>query len=137
MTIPEFSIKRRITVFMVILIVCIFGIIAFFRLRLDMLHELEYPVVSVMRRCVPRWPSLSLSASFSRRCSPLSSSPSSIRFSTGSRSPETAGGRGTGGGTPDPFKALYDTIRTTTNRVESGKVRYDVIELDNLRLQKM
>jgi len=25
----------------------------------------------------------------------------------------------------------------TTNRVESGKVRYDVIELDNLHLQKM
>lgn len=48
MTIPEFSIKRRITVFMVILIVCIFGIIAFFRLGLDMLPELEYPVVSVI-----------------------------------------------------------------------------------------
>jgi HAE1 family hydrophobic/amphiphilic exporter-1 len=48
MTIPEFSIKRRITVFMVILIVCIFGIIAFSRLGLDMLPELEYPVVSVI-----------------------------------------------------------------------------------------
>jgi len=47
-----------------------------------------------------------------------------------------AGGRGTGGGTPNPFKSLYDTIRTMTNRVESEKVRYDVIELDNLRLQK-
>jgi len=45
MTIPEFSIKRRITVFMVILIVCIFGIIAFSRLGLDMLPEIEYPVV--------------------------------------------------------------------------------------------
>lgn len=48
MTIPEFSIKRRITVFMVILIVTIFGIIAFSRLGLDMLPELEYPVVSVI-----------------------------------------------------------------------------------------
>lgn len=33
---------------MVILIVCIFGIIAFSRLGLDMLPELEYPVVSVI-----------------------------------------------------------------------------------------
>ena len=48
MTIPEFSIKRRITVFMVILIVTIFGVIAFSRLGLDMLPELEYPVVSVI-----------------------------------------------------------------------------------------
>jgi hypothetical protein len=39
--------------------------------------------------------------------------------------------------TPDPFKALCDTVRTTTNRVESGKVHYGVIEPDNLRLQKM
>jgi len=48
MTIPEFSIKRRITVFMVILIVAIFGVIASSRLGLDMLPELEYPVVSVV-----------------------------------------------------------------------------------------
>jgi HAE1 family hydrophobic/amphiphilic exporter-1 len=48
MTIPEFSIKRRITVFMVILIVCIFGIIAFSRLGLDMLPELEYPVATLL-----------------------------------------------------------------------------------------
>lgn len=48
MTIPEFSIKRWITVFMVVLIITIFGIIAFSRLGLDMLPELEYPVVSVI-----------------------------------------------------------------------------------------
>ena len=36
---------------------------------------------------------------------------------------------------PAPFKSLYGTIQTTTNRLESGKVIYDVIELENLLLQ--
>jgi hypothetical protein len=47
--------------------------------------------------------------------------------------PKTAMGRGTGVGTPDSLKSLYDRIRTKTNRVESGKVRYDGIEPDYLR----
>ncbi|MCK9275199.1 MAG: efflux RND transporter permease subunit [Syntrophales bacterium] len=48
MNIPEFSVKRKITVLMMILIVMLFGILAFFHLGLDMMPELEYPVVSVI-----------------------------------------------------------------------------------------
>jgi ParB-like chromosome segregation protein Spo0J len=36
---------------------------------------------------------------------------------------------------PAPFNSLYGTIRTAVNRLESGKVLYDVIELENLLLQ--
>ena len=36
---------------------------------------------------------------------------------------------------PAPFKSLYGTIRTAVNRLESGKILYDVIELENLLLQ--
>ncbi|MCX5820009.1 MAG: ParB/RepB/Spo0J family partition protein [Deltaproteobacteria bacterium] len=36
---------------------------------------------------------------------------------------------------PAPFNSLYGTIRTAVNSLESGKVRYDVIELENLLLQ--
>jgi hypothetical protein len=35
---------------------------------------------------------------------------------------------------PAPFNSLYGTIRTAVNRLESGKVRYDVIGLENLLL---
>ena len=48
MTIPEFSVKRKITVLMMIMIVMLFGVLAFSRLGLDMMPELEYPVVSVI-----------------------------------------------------------------------------------------
>ncbi len=48
MTLPEFSIKRKVTVVMIILIISLFGIIAYFRIGLDMMPELEYPVVSII-----------------------------------------------------------------------------------------
>jgi len=48
MNLPEFSVRRRITVLMMILIVCLFGVISFFHLGLDLLPELEYPVCSVV-----------------------------------------------------------------------------------------
>jgi HAE1 family hydrophobic/amphiphilic exporter-1 len=48
MSIPEFSVKRRITITMLILIIMVFGIVAFFKLGLDMLPEIEFPYVSVV-----------------------------------------------------------------------------------------
>ena len=48
MTLPEFSVKRKITILMMILIIVLFGSIAFSRLGLDMMPELEYPAVSVV-----------------------------------------------------------------------------------------
>jgi len=48
LNLPEFSVRRRITVLMIILIVSLFGVISFFRLGLDLIPELEYPVCSVV-----------------------------------------------------------------------------------------
>ena len=48
MTLPQFSVKRKITILMMILIITLFGVIAFSRLGLDMMPELEYPAVSVV-----------------------------------------------------------------------------------------
>ncbi|MEA2100972.1 MAG: efflux RND transporter permease subunit, partial [Thermodesulfobacteriota bacterium] len=48
MTIPEFSVKRRITVTMFILIITLFGMISFNSLGLDMLPDLEFPFVSIV-----------------------------------------------------------------------------------------
>ncbi len=48
MNIPAFSVNRKITVLMLTLIVCLFGIIAFVRIGIDMMPELEYPFVSVV-----------------------------------------------------------------------------------------
>jgi len=48
MTFPQFSVKRKITTLMMILIIMLFGVIAFSRLGLDMMPELEYPAVSVV-----------------------------------------------------------------------------------------
>lgn len=48
MTLPEFSVNRKITVLMLILIISLFGVLSFFRLGLDMMPDLEYPVVSVV-----------------------------------------------------------------------------------------
>jgi len=47
MNIPEFSVNRKITVLMLTLIVCLFGVISFVRVGIDMMPELEYPFVSV------------------------------------------------------------------------------------------
>ena len=48
MMIAEFSIKCGISDFMVIPMVCIFGIIAFSHLGLDMLPEITCPAVPIM-----------------------------------------------------------------------------------------
>ncbi len=48
MNIPSFSVNRKITVLMMTLIVCLFGIISFTRIGIDMMPELEYPFVSVI-----------------------------------------------------------------------------------------
>jgi len=48
MNLPEFSVNRRVTITMLIMIVVLGGIVAFFQLGLDMMPELEYPVVSVI-----------------------------------------------------------------------------------------
>jgi HAE1 family hydrophobic/amphiphilic exporter-1 len=48
MNIPEFSVTRKITVLMLTLIVCLFGVISFVRIGIDMMPELEYPFVSVV-----------------------------------------------------------------------------------------
>jgi len=48
MNIPEFSVKRRITVTMLILIITLFGMISMADLGLDLLPDLEFPFVSVV-----------------------------------------------------------------------------------------
>jgi HAE1 family hydrophobic/amphiphilic exporter-1 len=48
MNIPEFSVHRKVTVLMMILIVILFGVISFFNLGLDLMPELEFPIVSVV-----------------------------------------------------------------------------------------
>lgn len=48
MTLPEFSIKRKVTVLMIIFIITLYGILAYLQIGLDMMPELEYPVVSII-----------------------------------------------------------------------------------------
>jgi HAE1 family hydrophobic/amphiphilic exporter-1 len=48
MNLPEFSVKRRITITMLILIITLFGLVSFSGLGLDLLPELEFPFVSVV-----------------------------------------------------------------------------------------
>ncbi|TFG91402.1 MAG: efflux RND transporter permease subunit, partial [Syntrophobacterales bacterium] len=48
MTIPEFSVKRRITITMLILIITLFGLISVSNLGLDLLPDLEFPFVSII-----------------------------------------------------------------------------------------
>jgi HAE1 family hydrophobic/amphiphilic exporter-1 len=48
MNIPAFSVNRKVTVLMLTLIVCLFGIISFTRIGIDMMPDLEYPFVSVI-----------------------------------------------------------------------------------------
>jgi len=48
MNIPEFSVKRKVSVSMIIMIVVIFGLISITRLGLDLLPDLEFPTVSVI-----------------------------------------------------------------------------------------
>ena len=48
MNLPEFSVSKRVTVTMLIAIVLVLGGIAFSRLGLDLLPDIDYPVVSVL-----------------------------------------------------------------------------------------
>lgn len=48
MTLPEFSVKRRITITMLVLIITLFGLISVSNLGLDLLPELEFPFVSIV-----------------------------------------------------------------------------------------
>ncbi len=48
MTIPEFSVKRRITITMLVLIITLFGIVSLSELGLDLLPDLEFPYVSIV-----------------------------------------------------------------------------------------
>ncbi len=48
MNLPEFSVNKRVTVTMLIAIVRVLGGIAFSRLGLDLLPDIDYPVVSVL-----------------------------------------------------------------------------------------
>jgi len=48
MNLPAFSVRRPVTVLMIIFIVMLFGLISFSRLGLDLLPNLEYPIVSVV-----------------------------------------------------------------------------------------
>jgi len=48
MNIPTFSVNRKIVVLMLTLIVCLFGIISFARIGIDMMPDLEYPFVSAI-----------------------------------------------------------------------------------------
>ena len=44
----EFSVSKRVTITMLILIVMVFGFLSFTRLPLDMFPDISYPVISVM-----------------------------------------------------------------------------------------
>ncbi|HDP23903.1 MAG TPA: efflux RND transporter permease subunit [Deltaproteobacteria bacterium] len=48
MSIPEFSVRRRITITMLVLIITLFGVTSFSNLGLDLLPDLEFPFVSVV-----------------------------------------------------------------------------------------
>lgn len=47
MNLPEISVKRPVTVLMIILIITVFGVISFTRLGLDMMPDITYPVLAV------------------------------------------------------------------------------------------
>ena len=47
MFLPEFSIKRPVTVFMLMAALLIFGAIGFLRLGVDQFPKVEFPIVTV------------------------------------------------------------------------------------------
>ncbi|MFP4164847.1 MAG: efflux RND transporter permease subunit [Chitinispirillaceae bacterium] len=47
MNLPKFSVTRRVTISMLVCIIVLFGVLAFQRLGLDMMPELEFPVLTV------------------------------------------------------------------------------------------
>jgi len=48
LSLPKFSVNRRVTVSMLILILVLFGVFSFTRLGLDMMPEIEYPTLVVI-----------------------------------------------------------------------------------------
>ena len=50
MNLPEFSVNRKVTISMLAGIVVLFGMVAYFQLGLDLMPELDYPVVAVVTR---------------------------------------------------------------------------------------
>lgn len=48
MNLPQFSVNRRVTITMMVLIIVLLGFISLSKLGLDLLPDIEYPVVSVM-----------------------------------------------------------------------------------------
>ncbi len=48
MNLPKFSVDKPVTITMMVLIIVVFGLISFSRLGLDMLPDIEFPVVSVI-----------------------------------------------------------------------------------------
>ncbi|MBU2528888.1 efflux RND transporter permease subunit [bacterium] len=50
MTIPEFSVKRRVTITMLMLIIVLGGVVSFFSLGLDLMPDMEFPMISVVTR---------------------------------------------------------------------------------------
>jgi len=48
MSIPEFSVNRRITISMLVLIIVLFGVVSYFYLGQDLLPEMDFPVMSVL-----------------------------------------------------------------------------------------
>ena len=48
MRLPEFSVKRPVTVTMLILIVVVLGIISLMRLGIELMPDISYPVVSTI-----------------------------------------------------------------------------------------
>jgi len=48
MKIPEFSVNRKVTTAMLVMILVVLGTIAFFQLGLDFFPDLEFPTVSVI-----------------------------------------------------------------------------------------
>ncbi len=47
MTLPEFSVNRRITTVMLVLIIILFGTIAFFSLGLDLMPDMQFPMLII------------------------------------------------------------------------------------------
>ncbi len=48
MSLPEFSVKRKVTVTMLMMIVVLGGVVAFFGLGLDLMPKMEYPMITVV-----------------------------------------------------------------------------------------
>ena len=50
MFLSEFSIKRRITILMMTILIVIFGTLAYFRIGLEIFPEMDYPIISIITR---------------------------------------------------------------------------------------